>query len=320
MTDDRKRVHVVAGALFNDRGEVLIARRHAAAHQGGLWEFPGGKVASEEPAARALERELREELGVAVQAARPLICVVHDYADRSVLLDVWRVVAWSGEPRGLEGQAIAWVSPERLDERAFPAADVPIIAAVRLPSLYLVTPEPEEDTRRFLKQLEACLEDGIRLVQLRARSLTSGAYRELAGQALALCCAHGARLMLNADPRLVAEVGAHGVHLSSARLRTLDRRPLEPPSWVAASCHDASELEQAARLGVDFAVLSPVKATTSHPGAQPLGWDRFATLVRSAAMPVYALGGVAAEDLETAWQHGAQGVAAVRGLWKGGRD
>ncbi len=317
MTDDRERVHVVAAALFNDRGEVLIARRHDDAHQGGLWEFPGGKIAPGEPAPQALERELREELGVVVHAARPLISVAHDYADRSVLLEVWRVAAWTGEPRGLEGQGIAWVEPERLDERSFPAADVPIIAAVRLPSLYLVTPQPEGDPRRFLSQLEACLEGGIRLVQLRAKGCAPGAYRALAERTLAVCRRYGARLLLNADPRVVTEVGAQGVHLSSTRLRELISRPLEAPLWVAASCHDAWELEQAARLGADFAVLSPVKRTASHPGARPLGWTRFAALAQGAVMPVYALGGLGAGDVETAWRHGGQGVAAVRALWEG---
>lgn len=318
-TNDKERVHVVAAALFNDRGEVLVARRHDGAHQGGLWEFPGGKIGPGEPAARALERELREELGITVRAARPLICTAHDYADRSVLLDVWRVVAWTGEPRGLEGQAIAWVAPDDLTERAFPAADVPVIAAVRLPSLYLVTPERQGDARRFLAQLEACLEDGIRLVQLRAKGLDRATYLTLAERALALCRDHGARLLLNADPRWAAEVGADGVHLSSARLRALARRPLEAPSWVGASCHDSRELEHAARIGVDFAVLSPVKATAGHPGAAPLGWARFAALARMAGLPVYALGGLGPEDLETAWRYGGQGVAAIRGLWKSDR-
>lgn len=316
MTNDKEQVHVAAAALFNERGEVLIAQRHDHVHQGGLWEFPGGKVTGDEPVEQALERELREELGVEVRTARPLIRVAHDYPERSVLLEVWRVLEWRGEPRGLEGQAIAWVHPERLRERDFPAADVPVVAAVRLPSLYLITPDPGAGGEAFLARLEACLERGIRLVQLRAGGLAAEAYRALAARALARCRRHGAWLLLNSDPRVVSELGAHGVHLSGERLRALDRRPLDASLWVAASCHGASELAHAARIGADFAVLSPVKPTRSHPGAPALGWQRFGALAARAGLPVYALGGLAPGDLETAWRHGAQGVAAIRGLWE----
>jgi 8-oxo-dGTP diphosphatase len=81
---------------------------------------------------------------------------------------------------------------------------------------------------------------------------------------------------------------------------------------VGASCHDADELERAALIGADFATLSPVRATASHPGASPLGWERFAELVREARLPVYALGGAGPEDLDRARASGAQGVAGIR--------
>jgi 8-oxo-dGTP diphosphatase len=92
-------------------------------------------------------------------------------------------------------------------------------------------------------------------------------------------------------------------------------RPLDIEQWVAASCHSAPELEHAARIGVDFAVLSPVAATVSHPGAQPLGWGRFRELVAAVPFPVYALGGMQLPDLATARAHGAQGIALMRGIW-----
>jgi 8-oxo-dGTP diphosphatase len=87
--------------------------------------------------------------------------------------------------------------------------------------------------------------------------------------------------------------------------------------WLAASCHDPQELAQAARIGVDFAVLSPVAATPGHHRAAPLGWQRFAELVEQVNLPVFALGGMRPEHLAIAWQHGGQGIAAVRALWKG---
>lgn len=123
-----KTVHVAVGVLINADGAVLITRRPDHVHQGGLWEFPGGKVEDGEPAAAALNRELHEELGVTVQTAEPWLQVRHDYPDKRVWLDVWRVVAWRGEPQGREGQPLIWAQPAELAKFAFPAADQPIIA------------------------------------------------------------------------------------------------------------------------------------------------------------------------------------------------
>eukprot|EP01137_Pigoraptor_chileana_P016793 Opistho-2@73895 len=99
-----KRVHVAAAVIRDDSGKILIARRADTQHQGGLWEFPGGKVEADESVECALARELQEELGIVVGAARPLIKVRHDYPDKQVLLDVWEVSSFSGEPHGAEGQ------------------------------------------------------------------------------------------------------------------------------------------------------------------------------------------------------------------------
>lgn len=118
---------MAVGALTDGAGRVLIARRAEALHQGGLWEFPGGKVESGESVAAALFRELREELGVEIESATQLIEVRHDYGDRRVLLDVHRVTGWLGEPRGMEGQPLAWVLPWALDDFEFPVANLPIV-------------------------------------------------------------------------------------------------------------------------------------------------------------------------------------------------
>jgi len=103
--------------------------------------------------------------------------------------------------------------------------------------------------------------------------------------------------------------------LSSEQLKRLDARPLGKEKWVAASCHDANELAQARRIGVDFAVVSPVLPTPSHPGAACLGWDSLRQLSSGANMPVYALGGMRVEDIALAHRNGAQGIAAVSSVW-----
>ena len=315
MGHDPRRFHVAAAAIFDERGQVLISQRPTHVHQGDLWEFPGGKLESGETAAVALRREIREELGITVESARPLIRVVHDYPDKAVLLDVWRVDDFSGTPAGCEGQAIEWVNVEDLGGYRFPAANTPIIKAVSLPDCYLVTPEPDQDRQRFLQALEQALATGISLVQLRARQLSTRDYRALVPDVLHLCRQAGARLLLNAEPACIMEAGVDGVHLTSARLMGLTERPLGNDWLVGASCHSEEEVRHAGALGLDFIVVSPVQQTACHPGAQPLGFDGLLRLTEQASLPVYALGGMQLSDREMAFRHGAQGIAAISGLW-----
>ena len=124
-------VHVAVGVILDDLGRVLISRRAEDAHQGGLWEFPGGKVEAGESLAVALARELREELDIDIAPGEPLLEIHHDYGDKAVLLEVHVIRAFSGQPRGLENQPLAWVHPDSLCDYAFPAANVPIIEAVQ---------------------------------------------------------------------------------------------------------------------------------------------------------------------------------------------
>jgi len=313
-------VHVAVGILFNAQGEVLLTRRPEDVHQGGLWEFPGGKVEAAETIQAALRRELREELGIKVLSARPLIRVRHAYPDKRVLLDVWRIERYRGEPRGLEAQPLRWAAPEVLNRLSFPAADVPIINALRLPSLYLITGDPADRPAVFLYRLERALEQGIRLLQLRARQLSEPALLDLYRQAQTLARRYEATLLLNGGPEQALAVQADGVHLSAPRLLALHSRPLPADRRVAASCHTEAELRHASRLGLDFVVVSPVRRTSSHPETPPLGWEGLRALTETANLPVYALGGMTPADLEQAWRHGAQGIAAIRSLWDEGEQ
>ena len=128
---DKKRIWVAVGVVENTAGQVFICRRSDGQHQAGKWEFPGGKVEAGETMPAALARELAEEIGIEVQQSEPLLQIEHDYPDKSVLLDVWRVTDFQGEPHGREGQSLVWVSPGEMGQFAFPAADAPIIAALR---------------------------------------------------------------------------------------------------------------------------------------------------------------------------------------------
>ena len=308
---------MAAGVLGNARGEILVARRFEHAHQGGLWEFPGGKLEAGEDARAGLARELDEELGITLDSARPLIRVRHDYPDRGVFLDVWRVTGWQGRVRGREGQELRWLAADVLTGLPMPAADVPVVTALRLPDSYLITPSPGSDRGAFLAALSASIDAGVELVSLRAKELPIRELVSLSRQAAGICRAGGARLLINADPVLLDASGADGVHLDSARLMEVKSRPVPAGVWLGASCHDVRELARAVRIEADFAVLSPVAATPSHARAIPLGWRQFEALVGEVNLPVFALGGMGREQLESAWHHGGQGIAAMRGLWKG---
>lgn len=306
---------VAVGILQDRHNRVLVTQRHPDRHLGGKWEFPGGKIEPGEPVLAALVRELREELGIHVRAAQPLRRVHHAYPEKTVLLDVWRVTDYSGEPRGHEGQPLRWVPAGQLSELDLPEADRPILRALQLPLLYLISAAVRLGEAVFLSRLGLALQAGARLVQLREPLLGEGDFRRLAKRVVPLVHARGARILLNADPSLVAECHADGVHLNARRLMQLQARPLPEEYLVGASCHDADELVQAGRIGADFAVLSPVRETASHPGAAGLGWEGFAQLRLQADIPVYALGGMLPGHLREAEAAGACGLAMIRGIW-----
>lgn len=124
-------VHVAVAAIVNSNNEVLISLRRANQHQGGLWEFPGGKVETTETVHDALRREIKEELNIHILKAEPFIQIRHDYADKAVLLDVWEVRDFEGIPIGYEGQSVRWQSIVDLDASDFPVANAPIIEALQ---------------------------------------------------------------------------------------------------------------------------------------------------------------------------------------------
>ena len=314
-------LRVVAAVIHNPQGEILIARRPLHKHQGGLWEFPGGKIEDGEEAADALIRELQEELGITPTSFRPLLTVEHHYPDKSVRLEVWRVTVFDGQAHGAEGQPVAWVPPVRLAEYEFPAANTPILKAAVLPALYAITPDPQEIGGDLPGWLRPRLRSGQWLL-LRARSLSAQAYAGLAAEIAGLCQACEARLMLHDRPDLLARLPVHGVHLTASTLRAL------PEDWrrgeagigerhyLAFSTHDEAELAKAWRLGGDLVTLSPVLPTPSHPGMPGMGWGTWERLAAAAGVPVYALGGMRREDVALAHLHGGQGVAGIRGLFQ----
>lgn len=313
QTENTRIIEVAAAVLQREDGSFLLAQRPPGKIWAGYWEFPGGKIEVGETPYHALKRELREELGIEVITAYPWITRVFTYPHATVRLNFFRVTEWSGELHPHEGQQFAWQHlPEVTVEPVLPA-NAPILRALELPALYAISNVAELGVDEFLRRLEITLGKGLRLVQLREKNLSREALRELALRMLPSLRAHGAKLLLNADIELAQEIGADGVQLAANQLATLRERPDLP--WCGASCHNAEELRRAEALGCDFALLSPVLPTQSHPGAAHLGWERFAEIADGAEIPVYALGGLALDDMQTAWRHGAHGVSLLRQAW-----
>jgi len=306
-------VEVVAAVIERPDGSFLLAQRPPDKVYAGYWEFPGGKVEPGEQLTDALARELHEELGIEVEVAYPWIVRTYTYPHAHVRLNFFRVHAWHGEPHGKEQQQLAWQHACALEVAPLLPANGPVLRALRLPFEYAITHAAEIGAQQQLSRLERRLVQGLRLIQVREKDMQAPALERFAAAVIASARTHGARVLINSDIDLAARLGADGVHLSAAQLAHLDRRPAL--DWCAASCHSAEELARAAQLGLDFAVLGPVQSTPTHPQAQPLGWESFAALARGAALPVFALGGMAPGDMETAWRSGAHGLAMVRGSW-----
>ncbi len=308
-------LEVVAGVLRNPLGQVLLAQRRPGGDLAGLWEFPGGKREADESAESALVRELCEELGVSARECSPLIRVSWPYAHKAVRLDVYTVERWQGTVQAQEGQALRWSPLAALTRDSMPAADWSAVRALRLPPRLLITPD-SSDLRALADAAQRALAGPRCLLRLRLPRLPQVESRALAAQLLARAQARQGDVLLGGDIDGAQRLGC-GLQLNARQLATLSARPLPESQLCGASCHNAQDLARATVLDCDFAVLGPVLPTPSHPGAPALGWPRFAALCATAALPVYALGGLTPADHERVRALGAQGVAGIRGFWPG---
>lgn len=313
---DADLIEVVAGVLRDDRGRILLSRRPEGKHLAGTWEFPGGKLDADESATDALARELAEELGIRIAQASPWLSVTHAYPELSVRLRLFTVAAWSGQPRGLEGQRLRWVAPQAMPQLEMPAADRPIVRALSLSPRYAIAPEAGAvgGLRAVADWVDQALEAGHRLFRLSSAGLDEAAVGQLGRDVGERIGQAGGTWLLAGSIEQATRAGADGVDLSADRLRAIDRRPLPADRWLAAACHDAGDLAAAARAGVDFLTLSPLRETASHPGRRTLGWSGFEALCARSPAPVFAAGGVAPEELRRVRELGGFGVAETTGV------
>jgi 8-oxo-dGTP diphosphatase len=299
-------IEVAAAVIERPDGSYLLAQRPAGKVYAGWWEFPGGKVHPGESAADALEREIQEELGIEVLRAYPWISRVHVYEHATVMLNFFRVAEWRGEPDPRENQAFVWQRPDAPVVAPMLPANGPVLASLALPLEYAITDIESFGIGPQIERIEARLKQGLRLLQVRDRGHWER--ERLIYVVKSMARQYGARVLVSGSP------GADGIHFTAEQLMALRARPSES-GLMAASCHTVGELGHAMAIGLDFAVLGPVKATPSHPGAQTLGWEGFRRIVAGASIPVYAIGGLRHADLEDARRAGAHGIAMIRGSW-----
>ena len=325
-TTQRKITHAAVGVIQREDGSVLLAERPVGKPWAGYWEFPGGKVEEGETPQQALNRELQEELGIEVTSLYPWLTRSFDYEAKydaagqldspakTVKLHFFIVTKWDGEPRGLENQQLVWQPPENIKVSPMLPANAPIFAALSLPSNYAITNLSELGEDLFFERLKTSLDHGLKILQLREKQLSNQAFQTFAERVIQLAEPYKAKVLINSSNQSAsATLNVAGIHFNSTDLMQLQAKPAV--ILCGASCHNAEQLAHAAALGLDYVMLSPVKATRSHPDEESLGWGKFADLIADYALPVYALGGMLHADLHEAKSHGAHGIAMLRSAW-----
>lgn len=312
----RGRLDVVAAIVRDEKNQLLLSQRLQHKHQGGCWEFPGGKMDANESLHQALARELKEELGIRAHSSSPFMTIEHNYPDLSVRLHFRDVSDWDGEPYGREQQPVQWFSLASLAALEFPAANLPVVTALQLPDAWLVL--PNDYSAHWREKFMRLALMGVQGVYLRGAVHRTEAELKDMVDAARQCKLD---TLIRDDAVLAKRVGASGVHLSSAVAEKTLSRP--DCRLVSVACHDEHELDHAAHLRADMVMLSPVNRTASHAHAggvrggvsEGMGWPRFAQLATGRPYSVYALGGMAMNDIDMARESGARGVAGISAFW-----
>ncbi|MCE6001834.1 thiamine phosphate synthase [Acinetobacter pittii] len=289
----------VAIAILIHRGKILVGWREEQQHQGGKHEFPGGKVEPGETPEEACRREIYEEVGIGLKDWHQFDYIHHEYDDIIVNLHLFHSYV-PDELLNLIHQPWAWYTRDQLLHLNFPKANKNIIKRLYWPHLIKIS-----NTLSTVESSDALLYWRIEEFEPQ--------YIE---QLTALDEGQRSSLIINVDiwrqlsPELQKQIKT--VHLKQSQLMNLHKGDLRVGVRYIAACHDAVSLKQAQQIGCDAIFISPVKPTMTHPEAVALGWERFSDLAQNSQIPVFALGGVHPDDLATAQQHGAYGLAGIR--------
>lgn len=304
---------VSVAVIRREDGMVLFTERPPGKACPGQWEFPGGKIEAGESARQALDREIHEELGISIIEARPWLTMSHNYPHASVILNFFIVSSWEGQAVGKEGQTLSWQNISNMTISPLLAANEPVIRALLLPDIYAISCANKIGDEVFLQQLQKAICNGLQLLQIREKNRTAHQLKRFIDQMLSITTAAGVTTLINSALPKELQKQFSGIHLTSNHLMKLNHRP--DFKLVAASCHNHQELDHANKLRLDFAVLSPISKTPSHPESTPMGFSKMRDLVSNSAIPVYALGGMSIDQLQKLQSYGAHGIAMMRNAW-----
>ncbi|KAA8734753.1 NUDIX domain-containing protein [Acinetobacter qingfengensis] len=286
----------VAIALILNQGKVLVGWRDEHLHQGGCYEFPGGKIEVDESVQQALQREVMEEVGIEIDVNRQFAHFSFAYADKTVELYFYRCIA---RTTILENQHWQWIGLDQVLTLPFPAANLPVLRqlhwsrelAIAINDIHLT--QCKTDLCYLREDLDA----------VRARLHQNDSLRYIVNIEVYQ------QLSIEMQQQIFA------IHLKSSQLhQTYNEKLLQNKNLIAA-CHHVQDIAQAEKLGCDAILLSPIQATLTHPDHAPIGWQKFSVLAQSTYLPVYALGGIQRQQLDDAIRYGAYGVAGIGDFW-----
>ncbi len=303
-----QNIEAVVGVLRNKNQEILITKRQHSQFMAGFWELPGGKREAGESLEQTLARELNEELGIKIKHFSVHRTITHQYQNSIITLSIYNINQYQKKPKGMEGQAIAWVKIKNLGNYKLLPTMKTFLDSITLPNKYWITPAVNHQSDEWIKVLEQKLIQGIKLVQLRSKIPL---HNIIIDEVKEKCQQYNATLLLNTPNKDFNKTDVNGWHLTSRELFAVNARPCADDKLLGASTHNLDEALKAQEIGANFIVIAPVKVTQTHPDAKPLGWDNAAEIANKIDIPVYFLGGMSIQDLDKTLKLGAQGIASI---------
>jgi 8-oxo-dGTP diphosphatase len=312
MTNTHKpHLFVSAGILFNAKEAFLLASRPSGKAYAGYWEFPGGKIESGETALMALKRELAEEMGITVLQAYPWLQQDFDYPHAQVTLFFFQVTAWEGEIIAQEQQQFSWQSITNLTVHPILPANAPILRALALPRALAISDAKALGETGFLNKLVHYLDQGLTWLILHEPHLDAAQFTAFAKKVLALTCNYPIKIVFYDHLACAQALGADGILLSTAALMACKSRPSALP-YCGAFIDTKAALNQAAALKLDYAILKHLANTPAHFSQPRIHWPGVGDMLQHHnKLPVYAMGGLAQQDIPQAREQGAHGIAFV---------
>jgi 8-oxo-dGTP diphosphatase len=281
----------------------------------GWWEFPGGKLETNESPSEALKREIFEELGVVIKKYKQWTTRRVVEKNKITILYFFLITSWTGMVEGKEGQELQWVNLKKYNTTKVLPPNQVIHHALKndLPDIYAITNFQETSSDSFFQALKRQVNDGLRLIQIREKNLIESELEVLIIRIKKILQHTNVRIIINSNVDLANKYELDGVHLNSKQLHELKYYPKD--LLVGVSCHSENDLIVAEEKNADFAVLGSVKATHTHPDIEPIGWEKFNKLVNNSNIPIYSIGGMTKNDILSSFDCGAIGIASQRAIW-----